>query len=94
MTNDEINCTYSFYASYEERIESFSDWPCGLSQTKEDMAKAGFFYTGISDKVICFSCGLKLNQWQPTDEPLAEHAKHLGTCEFMSTNIRSRIFIY
>lgn len=78
-----IEYAYSLFKNYDKRMESFSDWPIGLPQKKDDMACAGFFYTGKSDKVICFSCGLNINKWKPTDLPIILHAKYLGKCEFM-----------
>ena len=35
------------YANVIARLRTFNDWPVGLSQKPEAMAKAGFYYTGI-----------------------------------------------
>ena len=42
---------HSQYASEAVRLSTFSDWPPGLRQKKEDMAAAGLFYIGRSDQV-------------------------------------------
>ena len=40
-----------YFSSFQRRLNSFNDWPPGLKQTKEEMAKAGFYYGGYSDHV-------------------------------------------
>ncbi|GBP63407.1 Death-associated inhibitor of apoptosis 1 [Eumeta japonica] len=40
----------------------------------EDLADAGFFYTGRSDKTLCFYCGGGLRDWKDNDNPWEEHA--------------------
>lgn len=41
-----------------DRIKSFSTWPVQLIQNKNILSECGFFYTGKSDRTICFYCGL------------------------------------
>ena len=45
---------------YQERLQSFKDWPKQLIPDKFSLAKAGFYYTGEHDKVQCFACSVKL----------------------------------
>lgn len=47
------------------------------------MALAGFFYTGISDRVKCFCCGGVLAVWTITDNPLVEHIIKYPDCSFI-----------
>jgi hypothetical protein len=35
------------FQTYETRVASFENWPMEMEQTKENMAKAGLFYTGM-----------------------------------------------
>jgi len=72
------------YSLLESRFNSFKEWPISMKQTPKDMSKAGFYYTGKSDKVICFSCGLGLNNWEETDNPWVEHAKWNPSCEHLN----------
>ncbi|KAM4808284.1 baculoviral IAP repeat-containing protein 1-like [Rhinophrynus dorsalis] len=67
------------------RLESFKGWPEDANATPADLAKAGFFYTGISDTVICFCCEIGLHMFEPGDDPYLEHLKHNSTCEFLQT---------
>lgn len=47
------------------------------------MATAGFFYVqGDVDTVQCFHCGIKIFDWEPFDEPLAEHLRLSRNCTF------------
>jgi hypothetical protein len=40
------------------------------------MAAAGFFYTGIFDRVQCAFCKVSIEAWSPLDTPLREHRRH------------------
>ncbi|RZD34249.1 MAG: hypothetical protein CXT79_02990 [Thaumarchaeota archaeon] len=73
-------------ASHEERAETFKKfmWPIGLKQKPNMLSEAGFFYTGSSDKVICFYCNGGLQNWEPRDSPLEEHAKYYPDCGFLN----------
>lgn len=49
----------------------------------EDLAKAGFFYFYVDDRVACAFCGGDISNWSPGDEPMREHVKHFSTCPFV-----------
>ena len=72
------------YKLYSKRLHTFceKEWPIGLSQSSDELALAGFFYTGLSDKVICFSCAGGLNKWKKSDIPLFEHLRSFPDCMF------------
>ena len=46
-------------------------------------ARVGFFYSGTSDNVMCFWCGLGLNHWEATDDPAAEHIRFAPRCTWL-----------
>ncbi|XP_046582224.1 putative inhibitor of apoptosis [Haliotis rubra] len=50
---------------------------------KAVLARAGFTFTGIGDKVECEHCGLKLLNWTDTDDALHEHATRRTHCPFI-----------
>ncbi|XP_048255805.1 baculoviral IAP repeat-containing protein 7-B-like [Haliotis rufescens] len=50
---------------------------------KAVLARAGFTFTGIGDKVECERCGLKLLNWTDTDDALHEHATRRTHCPFI-----------
>lgn len=68
----------------EIRLSSFKTWPKNLTQKPEILAEAGFYYTGVEDKVLCFHCGGGLNNWEESDEPWTEHALWFPTCQFLN----------
>ncbi|VDI62724.1 Hypothetical predicted protein [Mytilus galloprovincialis] len=74
---------YSKYAIRSKRLDSFNHWPSYLTQTPEDMATAGFFFTGIEDHCRCFFCGGGLRNWEPGDQPWVEHARWYQNCVFV-----------
>lgn len=71
------------YAARDIRVRSFDTWPRSLSSLIDPLISNGFFYSGRSDTVICFYCGIRLNDWDKSDDPAIEHAKHKGDCEFL-----------
>ncbi|XP_071160483.1 baculoviral IAP repeat-containing protein 7-like [Mytilus edulis] len=74
---------YSKYSIRSKRLDSFNHWPSYLTQTPEDMATAGFFFTGIEDHCRCFFCGGGLRNWEPGDQPWVEHARWYQNCVFV-----------
>lgn len=71
------------FADEEERLRSFATWPLGLNQKPKEMAEAGFFYTEIGDRVVCFYCGGRMKDWGPNDLPWEEHARWFGQCPYV-----------
>ncbi|XP_050390967.1 uncharacterized protein LOC126810060 isoform X2 [Patella vulgata] len=71
------------YRSMEERLASLRHWPKQYKPTKTQLAEAGFFHTGVVTKVICFSCGLSIRDWEPEAEPWQQHALISPTCGFI-----------
>lgn len=71
--------------SEEKRLRTFKNgWPVLFIDTKE-LACAGFFYLGSSDKVQCPFCGVIVMNWEVGDKPLAEHRRHFPECTYLST---------
>ena len=79
LDNEIILSEYSYpeFKYIQDRIKCYSDfpWPISLKQTPISLSKAGFFYSGIVDVVICYYCGLNLYKWLQGDIPMIEHAK-------------------
>jgi hypothetical protein len=68
MYQHEITWTqtlYPQYQVYEHRLNTFNDrlWPISLHQNEVTLAKAGLFYSGNGDIVICAFCGIHLYRW-------------------------------
>ncbi|XP_061192230.1 baculoviral IAP repeat-containing protein 3-like [Saccostrea echinata] len=74
---------YADYSQRGKRIASYNNWPPTAKQNPENLADAGFFYTGQADSVRCFLCGTGLRNWDPEDEPWVEHARWAPECFFV-----------
>ncbi|KAF4525085.1 hypothetical protein B566_EDAN015964, partial [Ephemera danica] len=71
------------YMTYAKRVDSFRLWPLCMPQRPEQLAEAGFYYTGTGDRVICFQCGGGLKDWAENDCPWEEHAKWFSKCAYL-----------
>lgn len=69
------------FASLQAREKSFALW--SAKQSINEMIEAGFFYSGKSDLVYCFHCGLGLHLWEQSDEPMIEHSKYSKHCGYI-----------
>lgn len=68
------------------RLSSFVNWPQEAPVRPQDLAAAGFYYIGHSDRVQCFSCDISLRGWEPGDTAWSEHARYSPSCEFVREN--------
>lgn len=74
---------YPEYAIEAARCRSFAEWPRTMKQKPKELAEAGFFYTGVGDRVNCFSCGGGLKDWDENDDPWEQHAQWLSKCRYL-----------
>ena len=58
-------------------------WPHHILATPNELADAGFFYLGESDRVKCFYCNGGLRNWKLDERPWEEHAKWFPLCEYV-----------
>lgn len=68
------------YRSESARLDSFKNWPVTYINP-EQLATAGFYYTGHRDLVKCFDCRVKVGEWVTGDDPVFEHRKFSPTCD-------------
>ncbi|KFV89347.1 Baculoviral IAP repeat-containing protein 7-B [Fulmarus glacialis] len=78
---------YPEMVTEEVRLSTFRNWPQYTDMHPEQLARAGFFYTGQGDVVRCFYCDGGVRNWSFGDDPWREHAKWYPGCEFL---LRSR----
>ncbi|XP_040590710.1 baculoviral IAP repeat-containing protein 3 isoform X1 [Mesocricetus auratus] len=64
------------------RLSTFSAFPSGVPVSERSLARAGFYYTGVNDKVKCFCCGLMLDNWKQGDSPVEKHRQLYPSCSF------------
>ncbi|XP_060710574.1 baculoviral IAP repeat-containing protein 1-like [Hemiscyllium ocellatum] len=55
------------------RLKSFESYPSFSSWSPEEMADAGFYYTGTKTYIQCFCCGGVLSSTSLTKTPWSEH---------------------
>lgn len=77
------NPKHSCYENKQVRLLTFNSWPQGLAQKPQDMVDAGFFYTGQSDKVICYFCSGGMKDWSSEHLPWLEHARWFPSCPYV-----------
>lgn len=74
---------YPEYRNFTERYQTFAEWPRFLKgPSTRDLARSGFIYTKISDKVTCFCCGLTFKNWEPRDDAFDEHIRWSKQCYY------------
>ncbi|KAM6340613.1 baculoviral IAP repeat-containing protein 7 isoform 2-T2 [Alca torda] len=83
---------YPEMVTEEMRLSTFRNWPRYTDMRPEQLARAGFFYTGQDDVVRCFYCDGGVRNWSFSDDPWREHAKWYPGCEFVLRS-RGREFI-
>ncbi|CAN7994462.1 unnamed protein product [Ixodes pacificus] len=71
------------YASEDARRATMTNFPREKFQDVESLVAAGFFYDGYMDRVICFSCGGALFNWDEYDDPLIEHVRWYPDCAYV-----------
>ena len=69
------------FACMERRRRSYSSWL--FYQDSNELAEAGFYYTGFTDLVVCFQCGVEIAFWMPGDIAIEEHTKHASDCFYL-----------
>lgn len=74
------------------RLKTFKEWPIQLKMKPVELSDAGFFYTGMGDRVQCFSCGGGLKNWEDDDVAWEQHALWYPNCEYMKL-IRGQKYI-
>ena len=65
------------------RTSSFSNFPTNCPVSTLSIAKAGFYFQGNGDEVICFCCGIKHRNWQFRDDPVTIHRRISPNCCFI-----------
>ncbi|XP_055887551.1 death-associated inhibitor of apoptosis 2-like isoform X1 [Biomphalaria glabrata] len=71
------------FATKDARLDTFQNWTSQFNPI-EEMADAGFFYTGHGDSIRCFFCGGTLKNWEDGDNVYIEHARYFPKCAYIS----------
>ena len=81
--NSEWKPKFMQYSKESSRLASFATWPKQMNPKPEELAKAGFFYEGVSDTCRCFHCGLIVHNWEVDDNAVEQHFRHSRKCNFV-----------
>ncbi|XP_041368485.1 baculoviral IAP repeat-containing protein 3-like [Gigantopelta aegis] len=73
---------------FYRRLYTFGRWPLQMSQRPRELAKAGFFYTGHHDAVVCYCCGQRAYGWKKMDDPVMEHYRLSPRCPYINNVFR------
>ena len=65
------------------RLRTFSSWPKTDIVSPEILAKDGFIYLMLGDRVKCVFCNGVLRTWEPDNNPVEEHERHFPHCPFV-----------
>ncbi|XP_043851379.1 baculoviral IAP repeat-containing protein 2-like [Dromiciops gliroides] len=69
------------------RISTYSAFPVNVPVSERSLARAGFYYTGVNDRVKCFCCGLMLDNWKQGDNAIDKHKQLYPSCAFVQNLI-------
>ncbi|KAJ8313569.1 hypothetical protein KUTeg_008130 [Tegillarca granosa] len=83
---------YQQYAVKAHRLSTFRNFPLDITQTPEELAEAGFFFSGKDDVVYCYHCGQGLRAWEPEDDVWVEHARWSPDCVHL-LNCKGKEFV-
>ncbi|KAK6473762.1 E3 ubiquitin-protein ligase XIAP-like [Huso huso] len=70
------------------RLQSFHNFPTDNLVSPQRLARAGFFFTGNSDRVRCFSCNHTVENWSSGDAPVERHQQVSPCCTYLSCTQR------
>ena len=73
---------YEGYRYEHKRLETFNDWPSNAAVNRNDLARNGFIYLHIKDRVQCVFCRGILSSWEQGDVIEDEHRKHCPECPY------------
>ncbi|KAL6469991.1 hypothetical protein MHYP_G00211100 [Metynnis hypsauchen] len=67
------------------RISTFAKFPSTAPVTERSLARAGFYYTGVGDRVQCFRCNVTAENWQSGECPAERHKQLSPNCTFIQS---------
>lgn len=71
------------WSAMHTRLSSFQAFPHSEQVPAERLARAGFYFTGESDRVRCFSCQHTIEDWRQGDSPVERHQSVSPACTFL-----------
>ena len=82
--------TVSEKALDQLRERTLSNWPL-ITPNAHDMARAGWWYTNIQDRVICIHCHAMCHKWTDSDLPFDLHEQISPSCPFVQATKKQSV---
>ncbi|XP_060741659.1 E3 ubiquitin-protein ligase XIAP [Tachysurus vachellii] len=79
----EADSSLQDWSAMSTRLKSFQTFPNPGEVPAERLARAGFYFTGESDRVRCFSCLHTIENWHQGDSPVERHQSVSPSCTFL-----------
>ncbi|XP_052238119.1 uncharacterized protein LOC127849536 isoform X1 [Dreissena polymorpha] len=93
ITEIRYNAQQEQLRTLQSRLDTFINQHSRfLRPTREQIAEAGFYYTGYNDECNCFACGCDLSEWEPNDDPWIEHCRYSDDCPYV-WEVRGAAFV-
>ena len=73
------------------RFRTFEQYPRANKPFLTRFAKAGFYYAGNDDEVICYVCRKRVSHWTEDDNPVEVHKKLSPSCRFVTNRIEGNV---
>lgn len=88
------------YASYEDRLHTFQNWPVDAGHDKRELATMGFCYEERNKQIYCFCCGCEFSNIHPEEDLWIKHAYIAPECVYLQNqkgkdyidDIRSKMY--
>ncbi|CAC5415994.1 BIRC2_3 [Mytilus coruscus] len=68
------------------RLSSYSNFPRHVNVFVSALSKAGFYYTGSTDTVRCYACGITHQNWTRGDNPEEIHCRLSPSCTHLQNS--------
>ncbi|KAF6216763.1 hypothetical protein GE061_001112 [Apolygus lucorum] len=79
--------------TFDGRYETFRRWPKVLHHLVNELASAGFHYSGQQgDLVYCYACEGGIQDWEMQDDPWVEHARKYEDCPHVQ-NVKGSAYV-
>lgn len=68
------------------RLATYRNYPNNHKPYAIKLAKAGFYFAGTADELVCYCCGRRKSNWLVTDDPIEVHSNMSPNCRFLTNN--------
>ena len=75
---------YEEFAAYKRRLCTYDTWLKQMNPKPEELTRAGFFYSEVSDTVYCFHCGQGVHAWEFVENPFIAHKTWSPECTYLN----------